>query len=560
MQTSKYEVLGIVGEGAYGVVYKCRNKENNEFVAIKKFKETEDEIVKKSMLRELKVLKILKHDNIVEFKEAFKRKNNLYLVFEYVEKTLLELLQEHAKGLDPNLIKKIIYQLCEAIKYLHGLNIIHRDIKPENLLIDKDNKLKLCDFGFARSINSKNKEQLTDYVATRWYRSPELLLGNGYYGQEMDYWAIGCIMGELADGDPLFPGENELDQIKCIVKILGKLPDEQIMSFNRNQGFAGEKLPDVTRPETLEKRYAGKLPKTAINFMKMLLNPDPNQRLKGEAVFQHPYFEGFKLEGSMSSLADQVNLSIPKQIEKKTLKSNNAYVNNSNSQFNIQVNEGGLTSKESIKGNSKLQQPPIISNTTNINIINYNYENEPTSLRSSNDFKKKEEINYKKPLNNMVLTTLNFPKKYKENLINLYGYGGTNFDSNFKTFYKGDKYNYEIDINFKNKQNKLIAIEEEEDSHKKAKSYPKQVNYNNAKVKSNEIEFNPNDYFKVPIKTKKTTEKPKIMVYEGNSKNSPNKYPLNSLNKNVMGTMGMPATTFNFNLPNITMKNFKIKK
>ena len=209
---NKYEVLGVVGEGAYGIVYKCRDKETKEFVAIKKFKETEDEIVKKTMRRELKMLQLLKHENVVEFKDAFKKKGNLFLVFEYVERNLLEVLQESPNGLEPSLIKTFIYQLCKAIKYLHDQNVIHRDIKPENLLITNNHKLKLCDFGFARKISMTSTETLTDYVATRWYRSPELLITNGYYGPEVDYWAIGCIMGELADGEPLFPGENETDR------------------------------------------------------------------------------------------------------------------------------------------------------------------------------------------------------------------------------------------------------------------------------------------------------------------------------------------------------------
>ena len=153
---NKYEVLGVVGEGAYGIVYKCRNKETKEFVAIKKFKETEDEIVKKTMKRELKVLQLLHHDNIVEFKEAFKRKNNLFLVFEFIDRNLLELLEEQPNGLEHQLIKNLIYQLCKAVKYLHEQNIIHRDVKPENLLITNSMKLKLCDFGFARGkIRSK---------------------------------------------------------------------------------------------------------------------------------------------------------------------------------------------------------------------------------------------------------------------------------------------------------------------------------------------------------------------------------------------------------------------
>ena len=132
-------------------------------------------------------------------------------------------------------------------------------------------KLKLCDFGFARKIAQNKKENLTDYVATRWYRSPELLITNGAYGPEVDYWAIGCIMGELADGRPLFPGEDETDQLHCIQKVMGNLPDDQVDMFYNNPLYVGRQLLDVQKPETLEKRYMGKLPKMAINFMKGLL-------------------------------------------------------------------------------------------------------------------------------------------------------------------------------------------------------------------------------------------------------------------------------------------------
>ena len=304
---NKYEVLGVVGEGAYGIVYKCKNKETGKYVAIKKFKEVGDELVKKTMKRELKMLQRLHHPNVVEFQDAFRRKGNLFLVFEFVDKNLLELLQEHPNGLDPNLIRHLIYQLCKSIKYLHDQNIIHRDIKPENLLITDKMESKLCDFGFARLVSETN-EKLTDYVATRWYRAPELLLSQGNYGKEVDYWAIGCIMGELVDGNPLFPGENELDQIHCIQKVLGNLTDKQEEMFYNNPIFSGKNLLNVTKPETLEKRYMGKFSKKAISFMKGLLAIDPKkqeERKPTNKLIEEILKREFELNSKLSKQKDQ---------------------------------------------------------------------------------------------------------------------------------------------------------------------------------------------------------------------------------------------------------------
>ena len=394
---NKYEVLCVVGEGAYGIVYKCRNKETKEIVAIKKFKETDDEIVKKTMRRELKMLKILKHDNVVYFQEAFKRKGNLFLVFEYVERNLLELLQESPDGLKPPLIRNLIYQLCKAIKYLHEQNIIHRDIKPENLLINDNMQLKLCDFGFARKISMTANENLTDYVATRWYRSPELLITNGYYGPEVDYWAIGCIMGELADGNPLFPGENETDQLHCIQKVLGNLPQEQIDIFYKNPLYDGKHLLDVEKPETLERRYMGKLSKTAISLMKGLLELDPTKRLNGKTVFEHPYFECFKKKeenkentlrqrenhnNSTTNINNISNLSTSQQKENKSIneKSKNnsnvmkdgQYVFNHNNMGGSNNNNNNNTNDLTTNNMNSNSKDKATFNTTNINIFNYN--------------------------------------------------------------------------------------------------------------------------------------------------------------------------------------------
>lgn len=287
---NKYEILGVVGEGAYGVVLKCRHKESGDMVAVKKFKDSEEnDDVKRTTLRELKMLRTLKQENIVELREAFRRKGKLYLVFEYVERNMLELLEEMPNGVPTEKVKSYTYQLCKAIQWCHCQDIIHRDIKPENLLISKNDTLKLCDFGFARSIHGGLVGVYTDYVATRWYRSPELLLGSAY-GKAVDIWSIGCILGELSDGQPLFPGESEIDQLYVIQKVMGPLPSDQMKMFYANPRFSGLKFPSVVRPQTLPKRYHGILSGVLIDFMDKTLKLDPNQRFLIEDCLEHEAF------------------------------------------------------------------------------------------------------------------------------------------------------------------------------------------------------------------------------------------------------------------------------
>lgn len=296
---NKYEVLGVIGEGAYGVVLKCRNKESNELVAIKKFKENEedDPMVRKTTLREVKMLRLLKHPNIVTLKEAFRRKGRLYLVFEYVEKNVLEVLEEKPNGIECELVRKYIYQLCCAIHHCHVNNVIHRDIKPENLLVNVtsgDPTLLLCDFGFARSVLASGVvvHELTEYVATRWYRAPELLLGDTKYTRTVDIWAIGCIMGELVEGQAVFPGESEIDQLYLIQKVLGPLSKRHMELFASNPRFSGMKIPEVKYPETLSRKYNGRLSKRGISFLEQTLRLCPEDRLTSEECLHHPYFEG----------------------------------------------------------------------------------------------------------------------------------------------------------------------------------------------------------------------------------------------------------------------------
>ena len=409
---NKYEVLGIVGEGAYGIVYKCLNRETNKYVAVKKFKETQDKLVQKTMKRELAMLQMLHHENIVEFQESFTSKGNFFLVFEYVEKNLLEVLEESPNGLSPKLIRSFIYQMCKGVSYLHKNNMIHRDVKPENLLIDEKLNLKLCDFGFARKVKlnkyNNHENTMTDYVATRWYRSPELLLSGGVYGPEVDYWAIGCIMGELADGNAMFPGEDEVDQLDCIIKILGNLPENLVNMYYENPIYNGKQLFKTKKPETLEKRYLGILSPTAIDFMKGLLELDPNKRLNGDNVFKHKYFSIFMKDNNnnnnkINNNSNNNNVSIKvEKLDEKIL--NNKINNNSNNadnkvnniKNNIESNNNEVTNNRnnnSHSQNKEVKNIPIIKNFIN--------KDETNSIKSEKDKKIDNAYTYRNNNNNI---------------------------------------------------------------------------------------------------------------------------------------------------------------
>ena len=236
--------------------------------------------------------------------EAFRRKGKLYLVFEYVPRNLLEVLEERPGGLDPTLVRRYIWQLVKAIAWCHRHDIVHRDIKPENLLVGPDSTatdaLKLCDFGFARQLKRhKPDEVLTDYVATRWYRAPELLLGSEKYGTEVDTWAIGCIMGELTDGQPLFPGESDVDQLHIVCKSMGAMTGKQREQLSSNDRFNGVRFPRESNGgardrgmDHLRSRYSNKLNNAALRFMRSTLAMDPAERLTWQGMLTHPYFEG----------------------------------------------------------------------------------------------------------------------------------------------------------------------------------------------------------------------------------------------------------------------------
>eukprot|EP00118_Oscarella_pearsei_P015051 m.133027 g.133027 ORF g.133027 m.133027 type:complete len:701 (+) comp38097_c0_seq5:59-2161(+) len=269
---NRYVVKQVIGEGAYGVVLKCKHKVTKELVAIKKFKDSEDDSeARRSIMRELSVLQKLKQENIIGLREAFRRKGKLYMVFEYVEKTLLQILEENPGGLGLRAVRSYTFQLIKAVNCCHKNDVIHRDIKPENLLISQRGVLKLCDFGFARTMSTHGSVPFTDYVATRWYRAPELLLG-AFYGAPVDIWSIGCIVGEMADGRPVFPGESEIDQLFVIQKIMGSLPPDQMELFVNSPRFVGLKFPETgLSSQGFDERFESRMDAPLMALMKVNL-------------------------------------------------------------------------------------------------------------------------------------------------------------------------------------------------------------------------------------------------------------------------------------------------
>ncbi|XP_064132423.1 cyclin-dependent kinase-like 3 isoform X2 [Loxodonta africana] len=288
-----YETLGKVGEGSYGTVMKCKHKVTGQIVAIKIFYEKPEKSVNKIATREIKFLKQFRHENLVNLIEVFKQKKKIHLVFEFIDHTVLDELQHYCHGLESRRLRKYLFQILRAIEYLHSNNIIHRDIKPENILVSQSGITKLCDFGFARTLAAPG-DIYTDYVATRWYRAPELVLKDTTYGKPVDIWALGCMIIEMATGNPYLPSSSDLDLLHKIVLKVGNLTPHLQNIFSKSPIFAGVVLPQVQHPKNARKKYP-KLNGLLADIVHACLQIDPAERISSTDLLHHEYFtrDGF---------------------------------------------------------------------------------------------------------------------------------------------------------------------------------------------------------------------------------------------------------------------------
>eukprot|EP01135_Chromosphaera_perkinsii_P004159 Nk52_evm66s270 gene=Nk52_evmTU66s270 len=300
----KYTTLSVLGEGAYGLVLKCRHRVNGNLVAIKKFNSSDtDERDKRIAMRELKLLKFCRHPFVVEVHSAFRWHRKIHIVFELMDQTLLQFCEKVNRDVLGNrTVKKYLFQICKAIEFLHSRRIVHRDIKPENILVSNAGLIKLCDFGFARALHEHeelNPLPYTDYVATRWYRAPELLVGDLTYGPGVDIWALGCLVYELLAGVPIFPGSSDIDQLHRIVSVFGELPRRHCEAFGANRYMRKQKIPMITARQSLDSL----LPEQpeAVEFMKFLMILDQEDRPSASDALNHQYFTMHNFASNMES-------------------------------------------------------------------------------------------------------------------------------------------------------------------------------------------------------------------------------------------------------------------
>lgn len=312
----KYEIQTQLGQGAYGIVWRAVERKHNRIVALKKIYDAfQNSTDAQRTFREIMFLHRLHHPNIIKLLHVHRAYNDrdIYLVFEYMETDLHVVIR--ANILEDIHKQFIIYQLLKTMKYLHSAEILHRDMKPSNLLVNSDCTMKVADFGLARSILSLDSEQalrpvLTDYIATRWYRPPEILLGSTRYTKGVDMWSVGCILGELMLGKPIFPGRSTTNQLEIIISVTGYPSAADIAATNSQ--FAQAMLRDISNSHP--RSFAELLPNAspdALDLIQDLMRFNPNRRITAAEALEHPYVAAFHRPDEEPVAPEPITISLP---------------------------------------------------------------------------------------------------------------------------------------------------------------------------------------------------------------------------------------------------------
>ncbi|GAA0162503.1 non-receptor serine/threonine protein kinase [Lithospermum erythrorhizon] len=300
-----FEKLEQIGEGTYGQVFMAREIQTGEIVALKKIRmDNEREGFPITAIREIKILKKLHHENVIDLKEIVtspgrgtdehgrpdgnKYKGGIYMVFEYMDHDLTGLSDRPGMRFSVPQIKCYMRQLLTGLHYCHVNQVLHRDIKGSNLLIDNNGNLKLADFGLARSCSTDHNANLTNRVITLWYRPPELLLGATKYGPAVDMWSVGCIFAELLHGKPIFPGKDEPEQLNKIFELCGS-PDEVNWPGVSKTPWYNNLKPSRPLKRRLRDVFRH-FDRHALELLDRMLTLDPSQRIAAKDALDAEYF------------------------------------------------------------------------------------------------------------------------------------------------------------------------------------------------------------------------------------------------------------------------------